>query len=207
MRIRARALVLVMLGALGCSSRSGEHSRVGTQPTQDISPPMTPAGESFDNPIYKRWAQFPVGSAVVQRTTTENRDSPLKTVTDIRYTLKEKTADHLVVEFVATTKHPDGRVEKNPPQDNRVQRQFTLPVGAKKAPERKSEEGEESLTIAGRVYSAKWYKGKDFTEAGELTSQTWSCEEMPGGLVKSISQVAARRATITVEVTEVHIPK
>jgi hypothetical protein len=191
----------------GCNSKSAEPIRAAGVNANENAVTSLQGGESFENPVYKRWANFPTGTTVTQRTTTANADSPLKTVTEIIYTLKEKKDDSIVVEFVATTTHTDGRSEKNPPQENNVRKTFVLPPGVKKPPDRKSDEGEESLTVAGRVFKTRWYKGKDFTEAGELSSQTWSSDEMPGGLVKSVSQVPARRATITVEVIEVTIPK
>jgi hypothetical protein len=174
----------------------------------DDGPVPIPGGEHIESPVYKLWARFPVGSRVTQRTTTENESNTEKTVTTIAYTLKQKTDEYVVVESQATTNHYDGRVEKNPPSETKTRKLFTLPPGAKKPDGFKGqrEEGEEALQVAGKDYKTKWFKSKDFTEAGELLSQTWTSEEMPGGLVKSVSKVAAKKATITVEVTAVTIP-
>ena len=60
--------------------------------------------------------------------------------------------------------------------------------------------------MLGKTYKTTWTKSKDFTEAGELTIQNWTSPDMPGGLVRSVSKVPAKKATITVEVTEVKIP-
>ncbi len=202
-------LALLALLASGCGSKSGIPARAADARASkpDDRPTPIPGGETFESPVYKMWAKFPAGTTVTRRTTTENEDSPLKTVTSIVYMLKEKTDDSVVVEFVATTTHPDGRVERNPPQENKTRRTFSLPPGIKRDTEKKNQEsGEETFKVAGREFKTKWYKSKDFTEAGELVSQTWSSEDMPGGLVKSVSKVPAKRATITVEVTEVRIP-
>ena len=170
-------------------------------------PGLVTGGESFENPGYKLWAKFPVGSRVVQKTTTETEDNTTgKTVTTISYTLKQKTDDFIVVESQATTAHYTGRVETNPPSETKTRKMFTLPPGVKKPEPKTEEQGEEELTVAGKAYHTKWSKTKDSTEAGPLFLQTWTSEEVPGGLVKSISKVPAKKATITVEVTEVKIP-
>jgi hypothetical protein len=211
--MRSLILLAAFLGvvpATGCGhapSNANSSITLGSDRAIDDSP--RPAeGEARPNPLYTRWAGFPVGASVTQRTTTENEDSPLKTVTTIVYTLIEKTDEHVVIEFAATTIHPDGRVETNPPERRTNRKSFTLPPGTKKNEPKhaKPEEGEETLTVAGKPYRTSWVRGKDFTEAGELYSQTWSSSEIPGGLVRSVARVPAKRATITVEVVEVAIP-
>lgn len=147
------------------------------------------------------------GSVVVHRTTTENENNKTeKTVTTIVYALKQKTDDFIVVESQATTVHYTGRVETNPPSETKTRKTFSLPPGAKRPEPKKAEEGTEELTVAGKRYKATWTREKSSTEAGDLFAQTWSSAEIPGGLLKSVSKVPSKKATITVEVTEVVIP-
>jgi hypothetical protein len=203
------AVSAVLPAAAGCGSK-GETA--GAAPPAAVAehtgPP--PAGERVENPTYKLWANFPAGTSVTQRTTTENENNTQKTVTTITYTLREKTDDRVVVESRATTVHYTGRVEENPPAAVTTRRYLTLPPGAGKEdwgkPPAGQEEGEEVVTAAGKEYKARWYKSQDTTDAGPLYAQTWTSADIPGGLVKSVSKVPAKQATITVEVTHVHIP-
>jgi hypothetical protein len=204
------ALCLGFVTAAGCGKSnpapSGGEGRTVPAGRPDDTPPAIPGGEQFENPNYKLWDRFPVGTCVTQRTTTENEDNTAKTVTTIKYTLKQKADDYLLLESQATTVHYTGRTETNPPDETKIRKTFTLPPGAKPPTPPKAESGTETLTVAGKEYQTRWVKGKDHTEAGELLSQTWSSDEMPGGLVKSVSKVPAKRATITVEVIDVKIP-
>ncbi|HVL11198.1 MAG TPA: hypothetical protein VM529_01445 [Gemmata sp.] len=206
--MRAATLLLVAaLAAAGCERKPTPDDAIIPP---DIQNRPAPSGETVENPTYKLWAGFPTGSSVTQRTTTENEDNTEKTVTTITYTLKERTDDHIVVESKATTVHYTDRVEENPPDQVKTLKVLPLPPGVKKEDWGKSpqgaETGEETLTVLGKEYKCSWVKTKGFTEAGDIYTQNWSSRQMPGGLVRSVSKVPAKKATITVEVTEVKIP-
>ncbi|AWM37472.1 hypothetical protein GobsT_45590 [Gemmata obscuriglobus] len=203
-----RALfVVICSGGLTALIGCGKPAPPAAAVVPDAEPPPIPGGQTFESPVYKLWAKFPVGSRVVQRTTTENEDNKTeKTVTTISYTLKQKTDEFIVVESQATTTHYTGRVETNPASETKTRKMFSLPPGVKQPEPKKAEEGAENLTVAGKSYKATWTREKGFTEAGDSFTQTWSSDEVPGGLLRSVSKVPSKKATITVEVTEIAIP-
>jgi hypothetical protein len=164
--------------------------------------------ETYDDPTFKLWANYPVGTTVVHKQTTENENNPKKTVTTIRYVLRAKTADSLSYEFQATTHNWDGHVQTNPAQRFEVNRTNTRPKGAGATAQKGHVgAGEETLTVLGRSYKTKWQTHTEFTDAGELTATNWSSADIPGGLVKSVSKISNTKSQITVEVVEVNIPK
>ncbi|MCI0704948.1 MAG: hypothetical protein L0241_28135 [Planctomycetia bacterium] len=204
-------LLCVTLLAAGCGSKGDNAPGVAARDSdpQGTLPAPTP-GELVEHPTYKMWAKFAPGTTITQKTTTDSENSPGQTVTTIVYSLKEKTDDHILLESQATTVYHGGRVEKNPPNTVKTPRLIPLPPGVKKEdwgkPTDKQETGEEVVTAAGKQYKAKWYKSKGSTDAGELFTTTWTSTEMPGGLVKSVSEVPAVKETTTIEVVEVKLP-
>ena len=163
------------------------------------------AGKKYDHPSYANWAAFPVGTVVVQETVTENENNPEKTVTTIEYKLVEKSDAELVVEFTAATRHYTGREETNPPQKMRHPRTYTLPDGVE-LPKRVANATDETITVRAGTFKTARTAGKEFTEGGELRSNTWASDDVPGGLVKSVNRVEAKKATITVELVAVKKP-
>lgn len=201
------SFAVVCAAALAALAGCGKPPAPVPAPGPSDEPAPIPGGEQFESPVYKLWAKFPVGSRVVQKSTTENEDNKTeKTVTTITYALKQKTDEFIVVESQATTVHYTGRVETNPSAEAKTKKFFTLPPGVKRPEPKKAEEGEDELKVAGKGYKAKWTKEKSYTEAGDLFAQTWTSDDIPGGLLKSVSKVPSKKATITVEVTEVTIP-
>ena len=55
-------------------------------------------------------------------------------------------------------------------------------------PDVKKEEGKETLKIGGVEVKTTWMKYKSKTPTGEHEGQTWLSEDVPGGLVKSVSK-------------------
>jgi hypothetical protein len=163
-----------------------------------------------DHPLYLQWGNFPIGTTVVRRTTTDSELTPGMTVTTIVHTLTEKDDKYIVVETQATTEYHDGRVEKNPPDVVRTPRKVALPNGVKREEWGKPKgqaAAEEEVTAAGKTYRARRFESKGSTDAGELYQTVWSADDMPGGLVKSVSKVPKVEETTTIEVTEVKVPE
>jgi hypothetical protein len=167
------------------------------------------AAETVDNPQYKQWAPFPVGTTLTRRMTTDSAKSEGMTVTTFVFKITEKTADAVVVESEATTEYHGGRVDKNPSVTNRYPRRVALPDGIQKEdwgkPNEKAEE--EAVTVLGKTYKARKTTSKGSTDAGQLTQEVWSSDDMPGGLVKSVSTVPKVEETTTIEVVALSIPK
>lgn len=200
---------LALLGsALGCGSSTPEPS---TPPSVAAVTPNASPGERVENPLYTTWAKFPVGARVVQRSVTETKGIDEKTVSTITYQLVEVTADRLVVEMQATTKRYDGVETVNPAERLVNHRWSTLPPGVTPAEKGKpagvTESGEGTITVGGKEYSAKWYKGTGQNEGGKVFTQTWTSESVPGQLVKSVMTMPGTGKSTTIELVDVTIPK
>jgi hypothetical protein len=212
--VRLATVTLPLVLVIGCNKSEPKPDLQTTAASSD-HPPTQPTNQAasrelVEHPTYKLWGQFPAGTTVTQRTTTDSELTPGQTVTTIVYTIKERTEDHIIIESQATTTYHGGRVEMNPPNEVRSPRLIPLPPGVNKdawGVEPKSDQtGEEILTVSGKPYPSRWRKSRSTTDAGEMFTTTWTSSQMPGGLVKSVSQVPAVKETTTIEVIEVKIP-
>ncbi len=204
----------MVLSLFGCSSSPADPAARPSEPSKGSSGPAAATvgsdREMVENPAYRQWASFPVGTRVTQRMTTDSAKTPGKTVTTTVLTLKSRTEEEVIVESQATTAYADGRIVRNDPQEFRNPRWVPLPPGVKKEdwgrePEG-TEQGEETLDVLGQTYRCRWHKSRSRTDAGELIMTTWSSPQMPGGLVKTVSHVPAVEETMTIEIVELFIP-
>jgi hypothetical protein len=174
---------------------------------EDQSKLAGPKAEMVENPQYRNWAKFPVGTAFTRKMTTDSAKSEGKTVTTFKFKITEKSDELVVVESEATTEYHGGRVEKNPPVIDRHPRQVALPDGAKKDEWGKPKGGvEEEVTLLGQKYKARKSESSGSTDAGKYVQKVWMSEEIPGGLLKSETVVAAAEETTTIEIVELVIP-
>ncbi len=202
MRIAILSAVVGSCLAAGCDR--------GPQASPLTAAPAEPAGpvESIPNPQFAAWATFEPGTIVVLRSVTKADKDPSETVTLTTYKLVERSDDQLVVESQASTKRYDGLTIDNPPSSATFTKSLNLPPGMKAnaKPAGVIEEGTESIRVGTIEYATRWHKTKDRNEGGEMLVQTWICDKVPGGLVKSITRTEAIGKTTTVEVVEVKRP-
>jgi hypothetical protein len=218
MRTFRRISVLLLLGAIGCDVGGSATRAPAVAISKDDAGDREPADssaqggdrEKIENPQYKSWAGFKPGTTVVHRTVTEATGNDGKTVTTSTYKLVELTADKAVVEVQNSTRRYDGHEANNPPEKFTHRKYLLLPPGVKKdgvgKPAGVTEEGEEIVRVGGNEYKAKWYRGKDRNEAGAMLTQVWSCPDMPGGLVRSVTDTPAIGKKTTTEVVEIRLP-
>lgn len=164
------------------------------------------ADQPVENPVYRNWKNFPVGSKVVYRMTTEARE--FREVRITVYRLAEKSDRELTVEMTSVV---EGRSQDAPdPQRLTNQRFVDLPRGVKREDFGKqngaSEKGKETIELAGGKYDTEWYVSRVKVEAGETESKTWSSASVPGNLVKSVNTTAATGSQTTIELIKVEIP-
>ena len=95
----------------------------------------------------------------------------------------------------------------NPSDRLGTDRYYRVPVGSKKSSPGGSRVPTETLTVSMRPFPCRVVESRDRNEAGEVTSKTWTSDDMPGGLVKSVSDTPAVKKRTTIEVTDVQIPK
>src|SRR5262245_18307148 len=166
--------------------------------------------EKIENPQYTSWAGFKPGTTVVHRTVTKATGTDGETVTTSRYKLVELTADKAIVEVQNSTRRYDGHEANNPPEKFTHRKYLLLPPGVRKdgvgKPAGVTAEGEETVRVGEKEYKAKWYRGNDRNEAGEMLTQVWSCPDVPGGLVRSVTDTPAIGKTTTTELVEVRVP-
>jgi hypothetical protein len=208
--------VLVLVAAIGCDpggSATKAPAVAILKGDADVEPAesLSDGGrEKIENPQYKSWAGFKPGTTVVHRTVTKATGNDGETVTTSTYKLVELTADKAIVEVQNSTRRYDGHEVNNPPEKFTHRKDLLLPPGVKTEgagkPAGVTAEGEQTVRVGGKEYKAKWYKGKDRNEAGEMLTQVWSCPDVPGGLVRSVTDTPAIGKTTTTELVEIRAP-
>jgi hypothetical protein len=168
-----------------------------------LAAPTPGAGETVESPIYKSWARAKLGTVVTVKSVTVMKGVTLEST--MRYRLVALSAEKATVEMVHTS-----RGVENPPQKLEFRRDFPLFPGMKKEdvgkPLGATENGLETLTMAGKEYKTQWYVTKGRTEAGESIGRTWTAEDVPGMLLRSVIKVPAADKTTTLEVVEIQVP-
>lgn len=193
--------VSILIGVpfvVGCGDASRNEPPIPVVAPEEI-------GERVENPAYSNWSAFPVGTVVVRRSVTEEIGRPEKTTTTSTFKLLEKTDDRIVLELKTHTTRYDGLVMDNPPDRLTTDRYYHLPPNSKKH-DAKSDGTEETVAVKERRFRSRVVVARDRNEGGEVAVRTWTSKEMPGGLVKSISDTPAVKKRTTIEVTDVHIP-
>lgn len=208
--------VLLLLGAIGCDvgGSTMKAPAVAIPKDDDREPADSSASggdrEKIENPQYTSWAAFKPGTIVVHRTVTKATGTDGETVTTSTYKLIELTPDKAVVEIQNSTRRYDGHEVNNPPEKFSHRKDLLLPPGVKREgaskPAGVTAEGEETVRVGGKEYKAKWYRGKDRNEAGEMLTQVWSCPDVPGSLVRSVTDTPAIGKKTTTEVVEIRLP-
>jgi hypothetical protein len=165
----------------------------------------TARAEEVESPQYASWARHPVGTTVRLRTVTEAAGAR-SIETTASYRLVKTTADAVVVEMKVVSDAP-GSEPEGTSQELTIRRLFPLFPGVKKEdigkPEGVTKQGEEAVTVAGRTYRARWYEGRGATEAGPSESRTWTSDEVPGRLIRSVTKVPKANKTVTQELVAI----
>jgi hypothetical protein len=158
--------------------------------------------DTVDNPAYKMWASYKPGAMVrMQLTgtiTEDGKSTPTKIGTVL--TLKEVTAEKVVVESVIETEK-DGQtstqtVTKEYPAkvSREAASQPATPAGATVTVKG---EGDEQILIAGRKFKAHWVEKQITTpDKVESTSKVWTCPDVPGGVLKMVTETASKQVKI-----------
>ena len=102
-------------------------------PALSPAPALDPAAPDVaESTQYRDWANFPVGTVLTQRTTTDSAKTPGQTLTTITFALMEMSDTALVVQWQATTEYHGGRGDKKPPVTGRRARFIKLAAGGEK---------------------------------------------------------------------------
>jgi hypothetical protein len=155
-----------------------------------------------ENPIYARWKNFAVGTEVHYLQHTQAPGAAERRL--IIYRLLKRSDEQLTVEIRTRLEGADATTESVRQQVSK--RWFRLPPGvdAKQfgKPSNQSREGQEDVEILGRKLKTRWTVSQVRVEAGITETKTWTADEIPGGLVRSVSTTAVVKSTTTVELLE-----
>lgn len=148
--------------------------------------------DPVDNPAFKSWSNFKPGTTITMK--TESEFGTMKSEFVIVSKLVEVGKDKCVIEVETITKVM-GMEFKAPAMKQDVPKSFEIPKpkdGEKQpkveTPDVKKEEGKETLKIGGTEVKTTWMKYKSKTKEGEAEGQTWMSDDVPGGLVKSVTK-------------------
>jgi len=150
------------------------------------------AGERVDNPKYKHWAQFKPGSFSEFTEQINRLGTQLQHTTIL--TLKEVTPENVVLEtrtFLVT----NGQKSDTATVEDKIPAKVELAKARESDPPKKGDrrdggevvdvkQGEEELTICGKTLKTEWVETKLELKGGTATLRTWSCDEVPGRVVK-----------------------
>jgi hypothetical protein len=171
--------------------------------------PVSAEEKTVDNPTYKAWAAYKPGTTVKVKTVSDTAGNKSETI--MAYKLLELTDAKAVVEMVVTSKvagmefsAPASKTDH--PKTLKIVGTTPAPAPDKK-PEGVVEEGEETVTMAGKEWKCKWYKTKNKTPVGDMEAKTWICMDLPGSVVKMESSMTGQAASkTTMELVEIKTP-
>ncbi len=150
------------------------------------------AGQASKTADKHPWAGFKPGSWVKIKSTTltDVAGNKMSTITETKMTLLEKTADKVVLENEMTMM---GQTTKT---------KFEMPLTGPKAaatPPAKAgvvpKLGSDTVTVAGKSLACKTVEMEMETGGMKIQSKTWTSEQVPGALVKSVSTHKAGQTT------------
>jgi hypothetical protein len=159
-----------------------------------------PAAEKIDNPEFAMWTKHKKGTSITLKTTSSAGD--VTSEATMTTTLLEVGADKIVVETSAVSKF-NGMEFKTPPTKRDVAKTIELPEGTKKEdfqgtkPKGTYEEGTETVKVGGTEYKTKWYKYKFELADAKTDTKMWTCDDVPGTLVKMEMTTTAGKTTST----------
>ncbi len=171
-----------------------------------ISAVAVSAADKVDSPVYQQWAKFKVGTLAKYHQVNDMAGA--KTESDIIYTLLEITPEKVVVEMSGEMNVAGQKMEMpKTKMEYPAKVDAGDPVLVKDQPKPDVKQGEEEVDVAGTKYKCKTIETKIDQQGTTGTSKIWSCDTIPGTLVKSETELTAPAAGKTsLVLTEVKLP-
>jgi len=164
--------------------------------------------DEVEHPTYTNWARFPVGTKVTMKSTTTIKGQQTESLTIT--TLIRKDEKSLVISKRFKTDNPIG-TQTDDPVESTIKRMFPLLPGVDKSkigkPQGDGPSGVETVDVLGKNYEADWYESQGSTEAGPSTTRTWISMEMPGRILKSVTEIKAVGKKVVDEIISLDIPE
>jgi hypothetical protein len=162
--------------------------------------------DMVDNPAYKAWAAFKVGTVtkMSMNSTMTMNDKEMVTKMTMTSTLKELTADKATIEVV-TEMDMNGTKTAMPAQKQEIAAKVakgadTQPAGIKVTEKGK---GDEEVAVGDKKYKCHWVENLMTSDTMETTSKVWTCADVPGGTVKSVTDMTKpMKSKSTMELVE-----
>jgi hypothetical protein len=152
-----------------------------------------PKKEMVDNPVYKHWAAFKVGTTVTRREkvklpadSEEGQIQPEQTlVKDNVYKLLEVTPQKVVVE-VTEMEHGRGSIQESAPFKLIYFSHMRKGLGTPKESFEKHKQEDVEVEVHGKMYKATVVETTQ--KIGPVTKyqKVWLSDEVPGGIIKDI---------------------
>jgi hypothetical protein len=148
------------------------------------------ADDMIDNPEYQHWAKFNKGTSVTYSIdATAMGNSTTSTMTN---TLTDVTPDKATISM-ATSVTVGGNKMDLPAQSRDIPAKIKKPsdsTGAQPADQPKSDSAKEDVQAAGKTFSCTKTTVSTDQNGTKSTATTWTCDDVPGGLVKTEAQAS-----------------
>ena len=181
-------ILLVVLGLSLGSFACGAASEVGK-----------PAAKSTaSNP----WGSFKVGSYVTLKSTVSMQvmGKAMDTTSQTKMTLAELTADKAIIDVEATVMGNTSKSRMEVPLTGTAP---GMPAANNGTPTGQVKTGTDTVTVAGKSLDCKTIEFESDAGGNKVNAKTWTSDQVPGGVVKSVStSTGTANTTTTVEAVE-----
>lgn len=165
-------------------------------------------GEAAENPSYTQWAAFKVGTETHYKQVSDIMGN--KNEAEIVYRLVELTPEKAIVEMQTSmtlmgNKVPSAPVRLEHPA--RVDAAAAPAAAPADAPKPDTKKGSEDVTVSGTTYTCTTMETTIDQAGSVMKSVIWFSDKIPGGLVKSETNMEKPMKSLTVlELTKVVQP-
>lgn len=163
------------------------------------------SGDEIDNPEFKMWSAYGVGTAVTLKSVTDT--SGQKMEMSMTTTLKSKSDKELVLETKMKMVF-SGQTIDQPPTTRKVPAKVKKPKPVDTKKVKKPETGKETIEAAGQKFACTWTKTTIEAAGSKTESKVWMCDEVPGRVVKMEAVTSGEFATkMTQTLTKMTVKK
>lgn len=211
--IRPLSRLFAFLSLLPVFPGCNDHREPGgkpqsSQPEGYVAPASTAHLPLVDYPEYVNWNQFPVGTYVVRKKEVTNDFGLVRVTTKL--SLRERTAERVVVESQVTVDRPGESLVENPPQEMQFAAKFRLPAGTTieqfLLPSLKAKQvGEEAREEGGREFKAQVFAWVERNETGPMAIKLWRSDDVPGRMLRQ--EIEGHQHHSIEQVVEIVVPQ